>query len=93
LVDEYPAGIVYEWAPPQRVSVVTGPAVAVGRRSMVSANVADAWVHWPLSDTVIVRVIRPPRVLSLVPKVYVGLVVVLPEVNVPSPLLIHEMVP
>ena len=60
---------------------------------MVSANVALAGAHMPLSATVIVSVITPPVALSLGPKVYVGVGVVLPAVNVPSPLVLQEMVP
>ena len=59
---------------------------------MVSANVAVAGTHIPLSATVSVSVIRPPVFLSFVPKLYVGVRVV-PLVNVPSPFVLHRIVP
>ena len=67
--DEYPAGIVYASVLLHTVSAVFVPAVATGSRSIVSANVAVAGVHMPLSATVMVSVTRPPVDWSLVPKV------------------------
>ena len=71
-----------------------GPTVAIdGDGYMVSVNVALAGRHMPLSMTVIVRVIMPPIELSLGPKVYVGVAVVLPAVNVPSPVVVQAIFP
>ena len=47
----------------------------------------------PLSVTVMVSVIRPPIALSFVPKVYVGADVLLPAVNVPSPVVVQFILP
>jgi hypothetical protein len=60
---------------------------------MVSTNVVLADGHIPPSATVMVRVMIPPEAISAEPKVYVGAVVVPPLVNVPSPVLAHEMLP
>ena len=59
---------------------------------IVSVNEVAAAGHAPPSSTVMVSVMMPPLALSFIPKVYVG-VVLLPLVNVPSPLEVHEMVP
>ncbi len=71
------------------LSVVIGPAVAVGGSAMKSPNVAESGVHVPPSLTIMVSVMTPAVVWSWVPKVYVGVGVVAPAVNVPSPLVIQ----
>ena len=60
---------------------------------MVNVNDVVAGTHMPLSVTVIVRVTMPPMALSLGPNVYVGADVVLPAVNVPSPVVVQLISP
>ena len=67
-------------------------AVATGAGMIVSVKEVVAGGHAPPSSTVMVSVMIPPLALSFVPNVYVG-VVLLPLVNVPSPVELHEIVP
>jgi hypothetical protein len=73
------------------VAEVVAPAPASGSGLMVRANVAVAGVQGPLL-TFMVRVMTPPADISVVPKVYVG-VVELILVKEPLPLLVQETVP
>ena len=63
-------------------------AVAIGSGTIVRTNAEVAAGQAPPSETVMVRVIMPPVSASCVPKVYVGVVLV-PLVNVPSPLVLQ----
>ena len=49
--------------------------------------------HGLVPVTVIVSVLIPPELISFGPKVYVGATVLLPLVNVPSPVELQEIVP
>ena len=75
------------------VADVVAPAVAVGGFFMIRKNCTVAGVHGLVPVTVMVNVLIPPLVPSLVPKEYVGVTVLPPLVNAPSPLELHEMVP
>ena len=88
----YPPGIVYVADVAQTEAVEVAPAVAVGAGTIVREKVAVAAGHTPALATCIVRTFAPPLAISLVPKLYVGVVVV-PLVKVPSPVEVHEMVP
>jgi hypothetical protein len=77
------------------VAEVVLPGVATGCFFMIRKNCAVAGVHGLVPVTVMVNILMPPLVASLVPKVYVGVVVVPPLVNAPSAgeAALHEIVP